>query len=64
MYKTILSSKYQIYIPKAIRDSLHLKVGQELVFIQDGNSLHLIPRRNIAEVRGILAGVNTQNIRN
>ena len=37
------SSKGQVVIPKLLRDSLHLLPGDELLIIEDGNSLRLLP---------------------
>ncbi|MEI7990209.1 MAG: AbrB/MazE/SpoVT family DNA-binding domain-containing protein, partial [Chloroflexota bacterium] len=39
---TTLSSKYQVVIPKKIREQFHLKPGQKLVFIPYKNSLRLV----------------------
>lgn len=63
MNTATLSSKFQVCIPKEIREQLHLKAGQKLVFIAKGNTLHLVPVRSLAEVRGILGGVNTEDYR-
>jgi AbrB family looped-hinge helix DNA binding protein len=54
-----MSSKGQIVIPKAMRDSHHLQPGVELVIIEEGNSLRLVPAANVKratidEVGGIL----------
>jgi AbrB family looped-hinge helix DNA binding protein len=58
-----ISEKFQICIPKKIREQLHIKPGQQFIFIAKGNCLELVPKRSIKEMRGILAGVNTDNIR-
>ena len=54
-----MSSKGQIVIPKAMRDSHHLQAGVEFVIIEEGNSLRLVPAANVKratvdEVGGIL----------
>lgn len=54
-----MSSKGQIVIPKALRDSHHLLPGVEFVIIEEGNSLRLMPAASIEqstvdEVGGIL----------
>ncbi len=54
-----MSSKGQIVIPKAMRDSHHLQPGVEFIIIEEGNSLRLMPAANIKqatvdEVGGIL----------
>jgi AbrB family looped-hinge helix DNA binding protein len=54
-----MSSKGQIVIPKAMRDSHHLQPGVEFVIIEEGNSLRLMPvadikQATVDEVGGIL----------
>jgi AbrB family looped-hinge helix DNA binding protein len=58
-----ISSKFQISIPKKIREQLHIKPGQQFIFILKGDGLELVPKRNIKDVRGILSGANVDNIR-
>ena len=38
-----LSSKFQISIPKAVRDEVHWKAGQEFVFIPKGKGVLVMP---------------------
>ena len=54
-----ISPKYQVVIPKKIRESLHLKPGQKIQMIEYGNRIEMIPTRSIAEMRGFLKGINT-----
>ena len=56
-------AKYQICIPKLIREQLHFKVGQQFLFIAKANCLHLIPKRKLEDVKGLLAGANPNNVR-
>ena len=57
--KTVkISPKFQIVIPKNIRDSLHLTAGQRIQVISYGNRIELIPERDISEMRGFLKGIN------
>ena len=58
-----ISSKFQISIPKQIREQLHIKPGQQFIFIAKGEGLEIVPKRNIKDVKGLLAGANTQNVR-
>ena len=55
-----ISPKYQIVIPKRIRDSLNLKAGQNLQVIKYGNRIELIPEKNMADMRGFLKGIDTE----
>lgn len=63
MYAATLTEKFQIGIPKAFRDSLGLKAGQQFVFVAKGDTIVMIPRRTINEVRGMFKGANTENVR-
>ncbi len=58
-----ISSKFQISIPKKIREQLHIKPGQQFIFIAKGECLEIVPRRDIKEMKGLLAGANIQNVR-
>jgi AbrB family looped-hinge helix DNA binding protein len=55
-----ISPKSQVVIPKVIRESLQLIPGQKVQAIAFENRIELIPVRPIAEMRGILAGLNTE----
>lgn len=63
MFTATISSKYQISIPKKIRELLLIKPGQQFIFIPKGNGIELVMKRGIQDVKGILAGANTENIR-
>lgn len=39
-----ISSKYQVVIPKAVRESLHLQPQDTLLFLLDGDRVILLPR--------------------
>lgn len=63
MQTATISAKFQICIPKKIRDQLHITPGQEFFFIAKGNCLELVPKREMKDFRGILKGANLDNIR-
>ncbi len=54
-----ISPKYQVVIPKEIRQKLDLRPGQKLQIIEFGNRIEFIPIKNIKEARGILKGIDT-----
>ena len=60
---TTISSKYQIVIPRDMRKQFNLKPGQKLMFIPYQKSMRLVIVPSIKEARGILKGMNTDNIR-
>lgn len=63
MQTATLSSKYQLAIPKAIREILNLKAGQKFTVVAKGNIIELVPVRSLQSMRGVLKGVNTENYR-
>lgn len=58
-----LSSKFRICIPKAVRKRLGIKAGQQFVFFSRGETITLVPKRDIRQMRGFLRGVDTTNVR-
>lgn len=58
-----LSSKYQISVPKAIRDDLHWQAGQEFVFIPKGKGVLLMPVPDLKQLVGIASGAKTAGYR-
>ena len=63
MQTSTLSAKYQICIPKAIREQMHLEVGQQFIFIPKGNTLYLVPRLTLQSIKGILPNADVSKIR-
>lgn len=59
MLSVKVSPKFQVVIPKEIRESLHLLPGQRMQVIQYENRIELIPERDISELEGFLKGINT-----
>ncbi len=54
-----LSPKFQVVIPKPIREELSLSPGQRIQVIVHDGRIELIPLRPIKEMRGFLKGINT-----
>jgi len=59
METVTVSPKYQVVIPRAIRELLDIKPGQKVQVIQYENRIELIPIRPIKETRGFLKGIDT-----
>ena len=58
-----LSSKFQISIPKEIREAMDFKAGQQLTFLRVGKSLRLVRVRKMEEFIGMTKGANTDDYR-
>ena len=58
-----LSSKFQISIPKAVRDEVHWEAGQEFVFILQGKGVLVMPIPEFAELAGIAKGARSEGYR-
>lgn len=58
MSTTTLSSKYQIVIPKDVRESLRLAAGQTFVVMAKGDLIVLAPKRDLRSMRGAFAGAD------
>ena len=59
METVTISPKFQVVIPKSIREGLGLCAGQKLQAIRFGNRVELVPVRPIAEMKGFLRGIDT-----
>lgn len=59
MLTVTLSSKYQVVIPQAIRQSLGLQPGQKYHPVQYGDRIELIPVTSPQSARGFLSGIDT-----
>lgn len=54
-----ISPKFQVVIPKSIRESLQLAPGQKVQAVAYENRIELIPVRPVTELRGFLRGIDT-----
>ena len=63
MISATLSSKYQLAIPKAIRDELGLQAGQKFAVITKGNIIELIPLHSLEAARGMFKGADPTGYR-
>ncbi len=55
-----VSPKYQVVIPKKIREALEIKVGQKMQIINYDGRLEFIPVKNIKKMKGFLQGIDTE----
>jgi len=53
-----VSSKYQVVIPKDVRDRLKIRPGQKVEAFALGGRIELVPVRPMSEMRGFLKGMD------
>ncbi len=63
MNSVTVSPKFQIVIPKEIHDHLHILPGNKLQVFSYNNRIEIVPIKPFKELKGILKGMNTENIR-
>jgi AbrB family looped-hinge helix DNA binding protein len=63
MASATLSSKFQISIPKEVREHQHWTPGQEFVFIPKGKGVLLMPVPTLEELQGLAEGANPDDYR-
>jgi AbrB family looped-hinge helix DNA binding protein len=60
MKAVTISPKFQIVIPRKIRDFLKLKPGLKVQVMVYGDRIELIPLKKISDMRGFLEGISTE----
>ena len=59
MHAVTISPKFQVVIPRPVRDHLQLRPGQKMQVIEYSGRVELIPERDISELRGFVKGIDT-----
>jgi AbrB family looped-hinge helix DNA binding protein len=54
-----ISPKYQVVIPRSVRERLQLEPGQKVQAIVYGDRVELIPLRTARSLRGFVRGIDT-----
>ncbi len=54
-----VSPKYQVVIPKEVRESMGIFSGQKIQMITYQNRIELIPIKPIKKLKGFLKGIDT-----
>ena len=60
MTAVTVSPKFQVVIPKEIRESMGIVSGQKVQVMTYQNRIELIPLKPIKELRGVLKGIDTE----
>lgn len=63
MARTVVSTKFQVVIPKEVRREVGLKSGQVLQIIAKGGVITMVPDQPIDRMKGFLKGMKTARTR-
>lgn len=63
MYPVTISTKYQVVIPREVREQFGLKPGQKVMFIPYNNTLRVVVVPSIDKARGMFKGLTSDGIR-
>ena len=58
-----LSSKYQISIPKSVREEQHWQSGQQFVFIPKGKGIVMMPVPSLEQLSGLAVNAKLTEFR-
>jgi AbrB family looped-hinge helix DNA binding protein len=63
MSTTTISPKFQIVIPKEVRDKLHLSPRQRLYVVEKGGVITLVPEVPLKSLKRVLKGMSKTDLR-
>lgn len=63
MPQTVVSSKYQVVIPKEVREKIDLEKGQILQVVVRNGVITLVPDRPLSDLRGFVTGIDDAGLR-
>ena len=63
MSTAIISSKFQLSLPKALREAMNIQPGQQFELIPMGSIIQLVPKTSIKALRGVARGANPAQYR-
>ena len=60
MIAVTVSPKYQVVIPKEVRESMGIFSGQKIQVLTYQNRIELIPIKPMKKLKGFLKGIDTE----
>jgi len=60
MKAVTVSSKFQVVIPREVRESMDLQPGTRVQVLQYENRIELIPLKEPKSLRGFIRGIDTE----
>ena len=59
MEAVTISPKFQVVIPKSVREAMNLRPGQKVQVFGFGDRIEIVPFVPVSEMRGFLKGIET-----
>jgi AbrB family looped-hinge helix DNA binding protein len=59
MSSVTVSPKFQVVIPKDIRDAVGIVSGQQIQMLAYGNRIELIPIKPMRDMKGFIKGIDS-----
>lgn len=59
MKSVTISPKYQVVIPREVRQSMEIRPGSKVQVLLYENRIELIPMKKLRRMRGFLKGIDT-----
>jgi AbrB family looped-hinge helix DNA binding protein len=63
MNPVTISAKYQVVIPRQIREQFNLKPGNKIMFIPYNQTLHVVVVPPIEQAEGVFVGIDSNPLR-
>jgi AbrB family looped-hinge helix DNA binding protein len=63
MSTVTVSPKFQVVIPRELREALEIKPGQKMAMFNVNGTIRLVPVRPMNQMRGFLRGISTDGLR-
>ncbi len=63
MARTVVSTKFQVVIPKDIREETGLRKGQTFQVVSKGGVISLVPERPLSELKGFARSTRSTRFR-
>jgi len=63
MTATTVSPKFQVVIPKEVRDQIPIKSGQRVTMVAKNGVIYIVPRMSLKKLRGSLRGLRARGFR-
>ncbi len=63
MARTVVSTKFQVVIPKDIREETHVRKGQAFQVVSKGGVISLVPERPLKELKGFARNARSTGFR-